>query len=258
MTDIVTSFFLSFSHDTVIIPFVIIGYIWLDRNLFFNAICLILLSIIFNSALKITFQIPLSPLLNKEGFAFPSGHMMSSAVLYGWILLHTQNLFHRTSIIIVLFGIAFSLVHCGYHNYYDILGAAFFALLLVTSYYKILKINRAILAKTVFIITTVMMIYIGIRYTQIPKHLWIAYYGLIGITISEKVFTKNQAPEKILDKLLSTIACFSSILITEALFSMQIFSTFPEFLSQIKWMIIAFSIPFAKIAPNLVRKYVCK
>ena len=118
MTDIVTSFFLSFSHDTVIIPFVIIGYIWLDRNLFFNAICLILLSIIFNSALKITFQIPLSPLLNKEGFAFPSGHMMSSAVLYGWILLHTQNLFYRTSIIIVLFGIAFSLVHCGYHNYY--------------------------------------------------------------------------------------------------------------------------------------------
>ena len=85
-----------------------------------------------------------------------------------------------------------------------------------------------------------------------------AYYGLIGITISEKVFTKNQAPEKILDKLLSTIACFSSILITEALFSMQIFSTFPEFLSQIKWMIIAFSIPFAKIAPNLVRKYARK
>ncbi len=258
MTDIITSFFLSFSHDTIIIPFVMMGYIWLDRKLFFNAICVILFSIIFNSALKITFQIPLSPLLNKEGFAFPSGHMQSSAVLYGWILLHTQNLFYRISIIIVLLGIACSLVNRGYHNYYDILGAAFFASLLLTSYHKISQINQAILAKTAVIIATIMMIYISIRYNQIAEHLWRAYYGLIGITISEQVFSKNQSREKILDKLLSTITCFTIILTTEALFSMQKLSTLPEFLYQIKWAIITFSITFTKIVPNLARKYLHK
>jgi hypothetical protein len=103
-----------------------------------------------------------------------------------------------------------------------------------------------------------MMIYIGIRYNQIAEHLWIAYYGLIGITISEQIFSENQSREKILDKLLSTITCFTIILITEALFSTQKLSTLPEFLYQIKWAIITFSITFAKIVPNLVRKYLHK
>ena len=128
----------------------------------------------------------------------------------------------------MLFGIAYSLVNRGYHNYYDILGAAFFASLLLTSYYKISKINQAILGKTIVIIATIMMIYIGIRYNQIAEHLWRAYYGLIGITISEQIFSKNQSHEKILDKLLSTITCFTIILITEALFLTQKLSTLPD------------------------------
>lgn len=171
MTDIITNFFLSLSHDTIIIPFVTLGYIWLDRKLFFNAISLLLLSIIFNSALKITFQIPLSPLLNKEGFAFPSGHMQSSTVLYGWIFLHTQNLFYKLLIIIALFGIAISLVHYGYHDYYDILGAIFFSSLLLAISYKTIKKQETFFPKIVFIISTVMIIYISINYQKILEHL---------------------------------------------------------------------------------------
>ncbi|MFK7968343.1 MAG: phosphatase PAP2 family protein [Rickettsiaceae bacterium] len=171
MTDIITNFFLSLSHDTIIIPFVTLGYIWLDRKLFFNAISLLLLSIIFNSALKITFQIPLSPLLNKEGFTFPSGHMQSSTVLYGWIFLHTQNLFYKLLIIIALFGIAISLVHYGYHDYYDILGAIFFSSLLLAISYKTIKKQETFFPKIVFIISTVMIIYISINYQKILEHL---------------------------------------------------------------------------------------
>ncbi len=255
MTDIITNFFLSLSHDTIIIPFVTLGYIWLDRKLFFNAISLLLLSIIFNSALKITFQIPLSPLLNKEGFAFPSGHMQSSTVLYGWIFLHTQNLFYKLLIIIALFGIAISLVHYGYHDYYDILGAIFFSSLLLAISYKTIKKQETFFPKIVFIISTVMIIYISINYQKILEHLWIAYYGLIGIIISENIFTKKQAPEKTLYKLLSTITCFSIILITQSIFSMQVFSTLPTFLYQLKWLVIGFSIPFSKIAPTLIKRY---
>lgn len=46
MLDIIAKFFLSFSHDIVIIPLLILGYIWLNREVFFNAIYLILVSIL--------------------------------------------------------------------------------------------------------------------------------------------------------------------------------------------------------------------
>ncbi len=42
MLDNVAKIFLSFSHDIVIIPLLILGYIWLEQKVFFNAICLIL------------------------------------------------------------------------------------------------------------------------------------------------------------------------------------------------------------------------
>jgi undecaprenyl-diphosphatase len=38
---------------------------------------------LFNFALKIIFQVPLPAHIGKQGFAFPSGHMQSSVVLYG-------------------------------------------------------------------------------------------------------------------------------------------------------------------------------
>ncbi|WP_155114726.1 phosphatase PAP2 family protein [Rickettsia rickettsii] len=35
--------------------------------------------------LKYIFEITLNPALNIKGFAFPSGHMSSGVVFYGWL-----------------------------------------------------------------------------------------------------------------------------------------------------------------------------
>ncbi len=134
-------FALSFSHDTIIIPLLIGGFIWWDREMFYNAICLVLVSIIVNYALKITFQIPLSPSLGKEGFAFPSGHMQTSTILYGWIAYQTQKMAIKLLTVTLLIAIALSLVYFGYHNYYDILGGVFCALSLMALY--IISLNHA-------------------------------------------------------------------------------------------------------------------
>lgn len=134
MLDNIFNFFLSFSHETVIIPLILIGCIGKNRKIFFHAICLILFSIIVNIALKVTFQVPLPPTLNKTGFAFPSGHMQSSVVFYGWFYRFLEKLWLKLFILILLAGIGLGLVHFGYHNYKDVLGGIFFGCLLLFSY----------------------------------------------------------------------------------------------------------------------------
>lgn len=242
--DNIATFFLSFSHDTIIIPFVVLGYIWLERSIFYHGICLILLSIILNYALKITFKIPLSPHLGKQGFAFPSGHMQSSVVLYGWLLSKTQNKIYKLFIIFLLSGIGFSLIYFNYHNYLDIIGAIFFAVLLITAYALLLSHNKKMLPWVIFFLGSLLMLYISIAF-ELPRHLWMAYYGVIGLMISEHLFSKKQNSKPLHRKLISTAICFAMILGIKALFTIQELSHMPAFLNQIQWGLIGFSIPLS-------------
>lgn len=141
--NLLTVFFLSFSHTIVIVPLIVLGCVLISRRIFCHALCLLVLSILLNIVLKHTFQIPLSPTLGKEGFAFPSGHMQAATVLYGWLALNIQNVWFRLSVVIILLGIGFSLVNAGYHNYYDVFGGVFFGSLLIACYHCVLlKFSR--------------------------------------------------------------------------------------------------------------------
>ncbi|WP_375332690.1 MULTISPECIES: phosphatase PAP2 family protein [unclassified Candidatus Tisiphia] len=190
MLDNVAKIFLSFSHDIVIIPLLILGYIWLEQKVFFNAICLILVSMLFNFALKITFQVPLSAHIGKQGFAFPSGHMQSSVVLYGWLMTKTQSRICKILITGLLFGIGMSLVYCDYHNYFDILGAIFFGSLLIAFYTFLASTKKQILPPVLLTFTTFLMLYIASIH-KVEEHLYMAYYALIGVIFSENIFTKK-------------------------------------------------------------------
>jgi len=84
--------FLTFSHPIVIVPLLLIGLVG-EVVLGQKSPCewrlaclLVLFSMILNVFLKSLFLVPLNPALGKEGFAFPSGHMQVSVVLYGYLL----------------------------------------------------------------------------------------------------------------------------------------------------------------------------
>ena len=129
---------LFFSNAEFLVPFIIVGYLWLGRNIFFHATCLLLISILLNIALKHSFQIPLAPELGKEGYAFPSGHMQATAAFYGWLWFKSNRVVVRIVLSAVLVGIGFGLVQLGYHNYQDVAGALFFAALLGVVYYQVI------------------------------------------------------------------------------------------------------------------------
>lgn len=240
---------LAFSNAGIIIPFIILGYIWGKRSIFYNAICLLLISMIVNVVLKMSFQIPLSPLLGKEGFAFPSGHMQSSCVFYGWLAFTMKKRSIRIFISLLLGGIGLSLVYFGYHTYGDILGALFFALLLGMVYILGLSKISLILPWVIAGITSFLMVYIYIFY-KIENDLWMAYYALLGFMLSEKLFGQKQIFQTMWNKVIMSLLCFSTMYVIEVLFSFQILAQLPSFLSQMRWLLIGFSIPAVQLVGN--------
>ena len=69
--------------------------------------------------------------------------MQAVTVLYGWLALNIKYIWFRLSIVMILSGVGFSLVHMGYHDYYDVFGGLFFGTLLIACYHYLqLKLSR--------------------------------------------------------------------------------------------------------------------
>lgn len=188
MTDNIASLFLFFTNEQFLIPFIIFGYLYIDRDIFYNATCLILIGTLFNTALKVTFQVPLAEILGKDGFAFPSGHMQAATAFFGWLALKSHAFKIRIFTIILLICIGLSLVHFQYHNYYDVLAAIFSASLLMYAYYQNLKIAKPISQWIMIVSSSIFIAYIYFRVQRINSHVWIAYYILLSLIVFEKTF----------------------------------------------------------------------
>ena len=245
---------LEFSHESIIIPLLIIGYIWVNREIFFHSICLVLLSMIFNSSLKATFQIPLNPHIGKEGFAFPSGHMQTAVVLYGFLYTFTRNIIFKIFFIAFLVMIGASLIYFGYHNIADIVGAVLFGLILIYSYkYLITSMRVRYLFLAIIAFASVFLIYIKSTHI-IPPHLWMAYYAVFGLLIAQYYFDHKWAigdsTQK--SKLVATICCFSFLFLVNAAFSVK--SEIVLLIAPLRWFCIGALIPFSVFLSNLIYK----
>ena len=92
MLDELYKFFLSFVHNPVLLPLIIIGYIWLDRRIFFHAASILLLGMLVNGALKYTFRIPLSPSIGKQDLHFLADTCKHQLLFMGGFLILQINI----------------------------------------------------------------------------------------------------------------------------------------------------------------------
>lgn len=184
-------FFLLFTHEIIIIPLIVIGFMIEKREDFRSALYLILFTMIFNTALKVTFQVPLAPHLEKVGFAFPSGHMQFALVFYGWLALRTEIFFLKRIILILLMGCAWALVYLKYHSWWDVLGSVVFAILTLSGYLFFLRTIGRFKPKLTgiffFANATLFLVYLAYKNVIFP-HVWMAYYALTGIFLAERIF----------------------------------------------------------------------
>ena len=203
--------FLTFSHPTLIVPFLVIGFL-LEKNgiiknseqgsiVWANACLLILFTMIFNAFLKSLFLVPLNPSIGKEGFAFPSGHMQVSVAFYGWVFWIYANRSIRGLILLILTGVGWGLIHQGYHTLEDVVAAAVVGVLTVYGFVKVsqfplIQKNPARFSLCFIPVAGLMMGIIHYR-IGIPPHIQITFTGFSGIAVGwffcSRYFSRNNS-----------------------------------------------------------------
>ncbi|WP_241773699.1 phosphatase PAP2 family protein [Rickettsia asembonensis] len=146
---------------------IILGFTIFRKQLFAQAICVLLLfTTILNILLKYTFEIPLNPALNIKGFAFPSGHMSSGVVFYGWFFANIRYSLLRIIIVVILTDMGFSLIYKGYH------------------YPVIIQKYPYMFGAFLWLLTVPMIAYLKIIELNCLGWVWTVFWGLLGFTIS--------------------------------------------------------------------------
>tara|TARA_B100000965_G_C19592544_1_gene758594 strand:- start:152 stop:1048 length:897 start_codon:yes stop_codon:yes gene_type:complete len=123
------------AHEPFIIVFLTFGYLCLDRKIFGKTLCLLLISLAVNPLLKNLFQVPLHPSLGRPGFGFPSGHMQSAVVLWGWLAWEYKKPWIYAGVTALLACIGYATVRAQYHYPADIIGAVGFGLILLVLFH---------------------------------------------------------------------------------------------------------------------------
>lgn len=254
MTDNIANAFLFLTAEYFLMAFIIIGYLWLDKDIFLQALKIMLIGMIFNTALKGTFQVPLAAFLNKPGYAFPSGHMQLATTFFGWLALKFQYTSLRIIIALALVGIGMGLVHFGYHNYYDVSAAVFFAALTICGYYKINKDYNNLMPVIMLVVGSLLLIYIGFRFEKMPNHIWMAYYSIVGILLGEKLTVNMQVNDtNWRTKILNTIYCVFGLAVISIFFSKHNFVNTPNYILDIKSLIAGIAMPFLTVSRQKIK-----
>jgi hypothetical protein len=244
LLDIVAKFFLIFGQEFVLIPLIIFGFLALNKKTYGHAIFLLLFTMIFSAFLKSIFQIPLAEHLNKTGYAFPSGHMQTAIVFYGWLFIAHKNTLVRSLVSIILLGIGFALIQQKYHNLYDVLGAVLFGLLTLFVYTIVLQI-KLFMNKPFLLGYMLIALSIGLLFSMdsLLQHTSMAFMVLAGFTLSWTIF--SDSIEVTLSFVRSMIGFFS--IIGVYFLALQI-KHYTNLEYDIQWLIIGISIPLtAKI-----------
>lgn len=204
--DSLARFCLKFGHITFILPIVMVCMIFHKRDIYAKAACFLLWVMIFNTLLKQLFKVPLFPHLGP-GYAFPSGHMHAASIFYGYILYKSDNKIVKLLLAVLLSCLGASLIHCRFHDWIDILGAVGFTIAEIAVYH-VMSANFG--ERTVGVVSIISAIGIMLILEAIYKvefHVWLAFYGLIGMEFSLSAMEEkklNQLSRKFLALVLST------------------------------------------------------
>jgi membrane-associated phospholipid phosphatase len=193
-----SNFFLLFGNTIILAPLAICGFIFYHRN-FLIPILLLLFTMILSAFLKAAFAIPYSPelvqKLGKNGFAFPSGHMQSVVVFYGWFLVSFGNKWLRIILLSIILGVGFALIYEGYHNLYDVLGAVFFGSLTI-GFYKVIifliskkiKFSKDLMGEALILLCSICLMVAFIFLYEIPPHLMVVICIMSVIVVASFFF----------------------------------------------------------------------
>ena len=127
------------SSAYTIIPIYLIGLFLHKRCFYVLSLVLFFLSTGLNILLKEFFQIPLDPNLGlTHTYAFPSGHMQNTTILWGSLALYYNHRLLWVGVVVglILNGIAIHLL--GFHTILDIIGAYYVAMIFLLIFFQLI------------------------------------------------------------------------------------------------------------------------
>lgn len=121
------------------VPLAVLGFLYLDRKTFAYALFLLLFTTCANTFLKTLWKLPLPPDVGTHTYGFPSGHLQSAIVFWGFLAVYYKNLSWRLVVSAFLILYTWALYAKGYHYPIDLLGAICFGSLSLIIYCLLLK-----------------------------------------------------------------------------------------------------------------------
>lgn len=171
------------TKEYFVIALISIGYLTYNKPVFARALFLLLFTMTLTPFLKDIWQVPLNPALNKVGYAFPSGHMQATAVLWLWLAYELKKPLFTALAFLILGAVAFALTYLGYHTLIDIGGALGFAcisLILYGAVTKVIPENKHSFLGIALALAALPLIYFTGGH---QPHVWIAVGALSGFSV---------------------------------------------------------------------------
>ena len=206
MLDSLAKASLFLTKEYFVIALVSIGYLTYQKPIFARALFLLLFTMILNPFLKDIWQVPLNPDLNKMGYAFPSGHMQTTAALWLWLVHEFKKPIFSFITSLILCAVGFALYHFGYHTISDIgaaLGFAFLSLIIYGFLLQIIPEEKHPFIGGVLAVIGLPLIYFT---SGQQPHVWIAVGALVGFSLGWTLYHRWD-PEQWLFKKRFKVAC---------------------------------------------------
>tara|TARA_B110001454_G_C12627616_1_gene395538 strand:+ start:90 stop:965 length:876 start_codon:yes stop_codon:yes gene_type:complete len=245
-------------------------YWFLDRKVFGIFPLFVFISALINAYLKELFHDPrpdsvfnIDPWLDPldPSFGFPSGHAQLAIVIWGFLMLRSQNTWIRSIFIFLILTVSFSRLYLGVHDVIDIIGGAIIGLI------SLLLLEQLLSEKGKWIrdLSSVKHFTIYIFFLILLMFLWPTQDGkiivtglgalIIGFWLGNKLndaFAQYERPANIFLKLLSSLFAVIGFIILndklEHLFQLIQFSDHLE--TGISSLILGIYISF--IAPTIL------
>ncbi len=144
-------FITTFGEETVFMIAALVCFWCINKYSGYYILSIGFLGTIINQFLKITCRIPRPWIRDPEftiveaaraeaaGYSFPSGHTQSSVATFGGIARFFNKKFIRIFSIIIAFLVPISRMYLGVHTFEDVITSVIIAMILIFSFYPIIK-----------------------------------------------------------------------------------------------------------------------